>query len=157
MANSVADDDHEVLQRFFANGGSLWMLADISKKDLGTMYAYATQLFEAGEFEAARNVYLILVRVDHWRFDYWFALGLCCQRLAAHDEAVFSFARAGMIHIDDPRASFFAGISYRALGNKEYARKAFDAALRWCGQQPRYDEIRKSAVEQLSHCSSKEK
>ncbi|HTI18330.1 MAG TPA: SycD/LcrH family type III secretion system chaperone [Trinickia sp.] len=154
--NSNAQSDDEVLQRFFARGGSVWMLADIAKEDLNTLYAYATQLFEAGEFAAARNVYLILARVDHWSFDYWFALGLCCQRLSAHEEAVFCFGRAGMIRIDDPRGSFFAGISYRALGNEAYAHKAFNAAIKWCARQPQYEEIRAIASEQLACCTSQE-
>jgi secretion system chaperone SscA len=157
MSNSKSDDEYEVLQNFFARGGSLWMLADISKADLDTLYAHATQLFEAGEFAAARNIYLILARVDHWNFEYWFALGLSFQRLAAHEDAVFCFGRAGMIRIDDPRASFFAGISYRAFGNDTYARKAFNAAIKWCGAQSKYLEIRQSAVEQLSNCSFEEK
>jgi secretion system chaperone SscA len=156
MPSSNADDDYEVLQRFFSCGGSVRMLAGIDKCDMDTLYAYATQLFEAGEFEAARNIYVILARADHWSFEYWFALGLCSQRLSGHEDAVFCFGRAGMIHIDDPRASYFAGISYRILGNEEYARKAFSAAMKWCGRQSRYEEIRKSAIEQLACCKTQE-
>ncbi len=157
MPNSNPNDDYDVLQKFFARGGSVWMLTDISKADLDTLYAHATQLFEAGEFAAARNVYLILARVDHWNAEYWFSLGLSFQRLAAHEDAVFCFGRAGMIRIDDPRASFFAGISHRALGNDAYACKAFNAAIRWCAEQSKYREIRQSAAEQLSYCSIGEK
>ncbi len=154
--SNVEDDDYAVLQQFFSRGGSVRMLADISKKDLDTLYAYAGQLFDAGEWQAAHNVYLVLARVDHWNFDYWLALGLTCQRIDSHDEAVFCFARAGTIRLDDPRAPFFAGISYRALGNEEYACKAFNAAIRWCGRKPEHDEIRTTAVAQLACGKSKE-
>lgn len=144
-------DDHEVLQKFFARGGSIRMLADIEQGDMDQLYAYANQLFAADEISGARNFYFMLARIDHWNFDYWLALGLCYQRLNEHEEAVFCFSRAGMITVDDPRSSFFAGISYRLLGNNEYARTALNAALKWCSQHPEYDEIRHSAAQLLAH------
>lgn len=150
--NADAAGDIEVLRQFFSRGGSAWMLTDIDRKDLDTLYAYATQLFDANQWQAAHNVYSILVRVDHWCFDYWLALGFTCQRLGSHDEAVFCFARAGTIRLDDPRPPYFTGISCLALGSGEAAGKAFNAALRACGCDPRHDEIRASAADQLARC-----
>ncbi len=151
-ALSIRYDDHEVLQQFFSRGGSLRMLASVDQNDMDLLYAYATQMYEAGEAEAARNFYFMLARIDHWNFDYWFSLGLCYQRLSQHEEAIFCFSRSGMIKVDDPRSSFFAGVSYRLLGNMEYARKALNAALKWCGERADYQDIRQSAAQLLAHC-----
>ncbi|WP_108034056.1 MULTISPECIES: SycD/LcrH family type III secretion system chaperone [Burkholderia] len=152
LNQTMPDDDHVVLQRFFASGGSIRMLADVERRDLDTLYAYATQLFDMGELHAARNFFLMLARVDHWNFDYWFALGLCQQRLARHDEAIFCFSRAGMIGVDDPRASYHAGVSYRLAGNLDYAAKAFRAALNWCGERDGHRDIKANAMQQLAQC-----
>ena len=149
-------EDHEVLQRFFASGGSIRMLADVDRRDMNTLFAYATQLFDAGDLNAAHKFFFMLARLDHWNFDYWFSLGLCYQRLAQHDEAIFCFSRAGMINVDDPRPACFAGISYRLVGNVEYAIKAFRAALNWCGDRDAYRDIKVNALQQLANCEREE-
>ncbi|RKT98650.1 CesD/SycD/LcrH family type III secretion system chaperone [Burkholderia sp. Nafp2/4-1b] len=153
---TVSDEDHAVLKRFFSAGGSLRMLVDVERRDLDTLYAYATQLLDAGELRAAENFLLMLVRVDHWNFDYWFVLGLCHQRLAKHDEAIFCFSRAATVRVDDPRASYHAGVSYRLLGNIEYAAKAFRAAVDWCGERREYLDLRANASRQLAQCKREE-
>lgn len=146
-------DDQEVLQHFFARGGSIRMLADIKKHDVEQLYAYATQLFEAGDVPSARNIYYMLVRIDQWNFDCWLALGLCNQRLGRHEEAVGCFSHAAMITVDDPRSAYFAGISHSLLGHIECARKAFNAAIKWCNQRPEHEVMQRSAAQLLAHCA----
>lgn len=147
------NDADDVLKNFLMRGGSIRMLQDIDPSDLDQVYAYATQLFEAEAFKSAKQFYYLLARLDHWNFDYWLALGLSCQRLSQHDEALFCFSRAGMIRIDDPRGAFFAGISYQALGNTVYARKAFNAAIRWCGRDAASEPMRRAAAQSLAYCA----
>lgn len=149
-------DAQEVLRRFFASGGAVRMLADIRLDDMDHLYAYATQLFEADEFKGARNLYFLLAQLDQWNSDYWLGLGLCHQRLMQHEDALFCFSRAGMIKIDDPRASFFAGISYQIVGNQSYARKALNASIKWCGQHAQYVTLRQSAEQLLACCAQEE-
>lgn len=148
-----AQDDQEVLRHFFSRGGSIRMLADIQKDDIEQLYAYASQLFEAGDVAAARNIYYMLVRIDHWNFDCWLALGLCNQRLDRHEEAVGCFSHSAMITVDDPRSAYFAGISHSLLGHIECARKAFNAAIMWCNQQPKHAVLQRSAAQLLAHCA----
>lgn len=150
MINPQQEENDDVLQRFFSRGGSLRMLTDIDDQDLVQLYSYAGQLFAAGEFVASRNFYQLLSTFDHWNYDYLLGLGLSHQRLSAHEEAISCFARAGMITIDDPRAAFFAGLSYRLVGNEAYARKAFNAAIMWCGEQSHYQEIKGNAERMLT-------
>lgn len=141
----------DVVRTFLFRGGSLRILHDVDTGDMERLYAYATQLFESGAFESARNIYYLLARIDHWNFEYQLALGASYQRLAQHDEALACFGRAGMIMIDDPRSAFFAGISYQTLGNAGQARKAFRAAVRWCGQDESHESLRRAAAQLLAH------
>lgn len=133
---------YDSLLRRSADGVSLRQLRDVDQVDLDNVYAYAYQLFEAGEYEAAKRGFYMLVRIDHHGFDYWLALGLSCQRLDQHDEAIFCFSRSGALRLTDPRSSYFAGISYQIVDNREYAEKAFNAALKWCASHQEYQSLR---------------
>lgn len=150
LYDQPAGDD--ILPQFFARGGALRMLADIQIQDLQQLYGYANQLFQGGEIAAAKNFYYLLSCMDHWNFDYQLALGLCHQRLSEHEQAIACFSRAGMIKVDDPRAAFFAGLSYQMHGNTEYANKALRAAITWCGVQVEYQPLRDSALKIMAQC-----
>lgn len=144
--------DDAILREFFARGGSIRMLGDVAATDLQTLHTYACQLFDAGELQGARNYFALLVQLDHWRFDYWLGLGMCQQRLAAHDQALLCFSRAALIDALDPRSSYFAGISYYLTGNREYACKAFNATIKWCAAHPQHQALRQSAQQMLGQC-----
>ncbi|QDQ29164.1 CesD/SycD/LcrH family type III secretion system chaperone [Chitinimonas arctica] len=141
------------LERFFTQGHTIKARAGLDTSDLDTLYAYGYQLFEAGEYKEALQYFSMLAQMDFWSFDYWLAVGICYQRLGQHEEAIFCFSRAGFASMQDPRSSYYAGISYQLLGNIEYARKAFDASLNWCGVQPQYEPLRNHITRALSGCT----
>ena len=125
-------NDFSSLQTFLQQGGSLKMLADINPKDLDILYRYGTQLMNYGDYEGAKRIFYLLMKIDQWNFDYFFSLGTCCQQLGEHEEAIFCFGRAGIVNIEDPRSPYYAGKSYGALGNIAYAIKSYKAAVRIC-------------------------
>lgn len=137
------------LAEFFSQGGSLRLLGGMDNDHLDKLYRYAGQLFDSGEFTAARNIYHLLSNFDHWNAEFLLGLALSHQRLGAHELALHSFSRAGAIIIDDPRPAFFAAISYQQSHNPDYACKALHAAMRWCGDLPHYQEIRDHAANML--------
>ncbi|MFM0514987.1 SycD/LcrH family type III secretion system chaperone [Paraburkholderia sp. RL17-373-BIF-A] len=143
-------DDLETVRDFFSRGGTLQALVNLDPADLDHIYAYATQLFDLGDYAAAKRFYLLLSRLSHWNFDYWFALGLCCQRLAEHLEAVFCFGQAGLLRLDDPRPAYLAAQSYQFAGQPDNARKALSSAIRGCMSCPEYAELRDEIMRQIS-------
>ncbi|WP_341660763.1 SycD/LcrH family type III secretion system chaperone [Vibrio sp.] len=144
--------DFETLQTFLHQGGSLKMLADVDEKDLGLLYRYGTQLMNYGDYEGAKKIFYLLMKIDQWNFDYFFSLGTCCHQLKEHEEAIFCFGRAGIIKIEDPRSPYFAAINYLAVGNKDYAVKSYKAALRVseCHKDGKWDEIAVKAKQGLA-------
>jgi secretion system chaperone SscA len=140
-----AHDMQEVLSRFFESGGALRMLADLDEDDLARVRAHAGQRFAQGQIAAAQRVYFVLATLDQWSFDDWYGLGLCYQRLGQHEQALPCFAKAGVIRASDPRPPYLAGMSYEQMGNREFARKSYDATLRVCAQQPQHDTLARSA------------
>ncbi|AXE30547.1 CesD/SycD/LcrH family type III secretion system chaperone [Chromobacterium phragmitis] len=142
--------DLDTVRAFLQQGGTLQALIDLDPDDLDYVYAYACQLFDVGDYAAAKRFYLMLARLSHWQFDYWLALGLCCQRLEEHDEAVFSFGQAGLLRLDDPRPSYLAGLSHQRSDRPELALKAFDAAAKWCAAKPEHAELKTEILHQAA-------
>lgn len=140
-----ADEAQAVLSQFFESGGALRMLADLDEDDLARVRAHAGQRFAQGQIAAAQRVYFVLATLDQWSFDDWYGLGLCYQRLGQHEQALPCFAKAGVIRVSDPRPPYLAGMSYEHTGNREFARKSYDATLRVCGQLPEHDALARSA------------
>ncbi|MFB2875177.1 SycD/LcrH family type III secretion system chaperone [Aeromonas jandaei] len=143
-------DNLEAVRNYFNQGGTLHALMDVSLDDLDVIYAYACQLFKSADYPAAKRYYMLLTNLCHWQYDYWLALGLCCQRLDEHDEAIFSLVKAAQLRLDDPQPVYLAGISYRLIGNLEQAHKAFQGALKWCSNKSQYDAIKTEVLYQLS-------
>jgi secretion system chaperone SscA len=150
------ETEQTILKDFFEQGGSLRMLADIEQEDLDRVYAYTYDLYRQERYAAAKINFYTLARIDQWNFDYWLALGLSCQRLEEHQQAIFCFVRSGTIRWKDPRSSYFAGVSYQLLGNTEYATKAFSASIKWCAKRSEYQGLRAAASQSLATCNTGE-
>lgn len=135
-------DDLDTVRDFFNQGGTVQALLDLDPVDLDRIYAYACQLFDVGDYAAAKRFFLLLSRLSHWQFDYWLALGLCCQRLEEHAEAVLCFGQAGLLRLDDPRSAYLAGLSYQLADQPTMARKALNAAIKWCSDKPEYAALK---------------
>lgn len=114
----------DVVINFMRRGGSLRMLAKMNPQDLALVYEYTVQLCEGGEYDGAKRLLNLLVRLDHWNFSYWLTLGLCYQQTADFHQAIYCFSRAGQIQVNDPRPSYLAAECYTASGNLAYAEKS---------------------------------
>ncbi|MFP3587725.1 SycD/LcrH family type III secretion system chaperone [Paraburkholderia sp. SIMBA_055] len=142
----------QLVQELLSMGASLSGLQGVDQNDLDQVYAYGYTLFNNGDFEGARRVFYTLARIDHSSFEYWMALGLSLQQLGEHNEALFCFSRSAAIRLSDPRSAYLAGVSYLILGNEVYAKKAFGASIKWCGQRPEHQALRERAQRSLAHC-----
>jgi len=76
-------DNLEAVRNYFNQGGTIHALVDVSMDDLDVIYAYACQLFKSADYPAAKRYYMLLTNLCHWQYDYWLALGLCCQPSSA--------------------------------------------------------------------------
>lgn len=149
-------DDVVTVHDFLNQGGTLQVLLNLDPVDLDHIYAYASQLFEAGDYAGAKRFYILLSRFSHWQYDYWLALGLCCQRLEEQDQALFCFGQAALLRLDDPKPPYLAGLSYRQNDQPEQATKAFQTALKWCSDKPQHAVIKGEIQRQLSVMVQKE-
>jgi secretion system chaperone SscA len=138
---------------FLDKGGSMRALTKTSQDDLDQLYSYAYSLKEAGNYAAARNFFYVLVCSDHWSFDYWLGLGICCQHLGEHTDALFCFHQSGILKISDPRSSYLAGLTYQLMGKSFEAKRAFDASKHWCGKEPKYAPLQAQVERGIQMCT----
>lgn len=140
----------ETLLNYFDGGGTLQEMLGIDPLHLDQLYGYANQRYEQGDYHVAKRYYGLLCAYCHWQADYWLALGLACQRLGEHVEALAAFGRAGTLQLADPYAPFYAAISHQLRGEAAQADKALAAALLRCGDQSRHAELKQEIVRHTS-------
>ncbi|MBO4123456.1 SycD/LcrH family type III secretion system chaperone [Cupriavidus gilardii] len=137
------------VEQYFAEGGTLRRLFRLDAVALETLYAYACQRYEAGDHEGARQVFFSLAAIDPHAYDYWLSLGLCLQKLRRHDEAIYCFVRCAGLRMWEPQPPYLAGLSLQLCGDYGKAAEAYEAAIKWCGQQTEHQQLRGLAEQSL--------
>ncbi len=149
QGNRKVEDHERLLEAYLARGGSIGQLFGVEPGKLETLYAYAGQRYDVGDFEGARQIYLVLVGIENSRFEYWLALGLSLQRLQRHDEAIYCFSRSAVLRLADPRSSYLAGLSFQILGETQRAIMAYDSAIKWCAAHEEHKALRAQATRSM--------
>lgn len=134
--------------------GLLRALVDIDPKHLQILYAFACQCVKRGEIKTAEQLFYQLFYLDSWHFDYLLSLGLCRQIRGAHQAALFCFARAGQVKVNDPRPAYYSALSYQKLGDIENAQCAFSSVLQCALNQPQYQTLAQKAEHALTELRS---
>lgn len=129
------------LREFFANGGALYMLRDIPRHDMDSLWLYACQLLQQGDAHGARNLLQLLIYCDHWNADYLLSLGAACQQGGAHEDALIYLTQAARILVVDPRPSWLMALSAAALKHWQQADELVTHTLTLANHQPRWREI----------------
>lgn len=153
-AVATPDGPQAAVQQYVAEGGSLRGLFGLDAVALETLYAYACQRYEAGDHEGARQIFFALAAIDPHSYDYWLSLGLCLQKLHRHDEAIYCFVRSAGMRMWEPQPPYLAGLSLQLCGEYGKAAEAYEAAIKWCGQQTEHQELRGLAEQSLRSLQS---
>ncbi|MFT8211839.1 MAG: CesD/SycD/LcrH family type III secretion system chaperone SscA [Symbiopectobacterium sp.] len=144
-------DDSLAMLQFLRRGGAVRMLLkkEVSV-ELETLFRYARQLSNAGDYPAAARILRVLTVYDDWSFDYWYQLGATCHAAHAWSDALYAYGRAAQINVSAAQVPCAAGECFLACGEKSLARKAFKAALLICGKNRALQAIRRQAEQGLS-------
>ncbi|MCT4700511.1 hypothetical protein MUA02_01135 [Enterobacteriaceae bacterium H20N1] len=148
----IAPDDIGQLRAFFASGGALYMLNDTSREEMDTLWRYACQLLQQDDAAGARNLLQLLVYNDGWNSDFLLTLGVACQRMKAHEEALFYLAQAARILVVDPRPSWLMAQSAMAMARWDSVSELLTSTLTLAAEQPAYRELVATARKQLLRC-----
>ncbi len=143
------DPTQVTIERYFAEGGTLRGLFGLDAVALETLYGYACERYEASDHEGARQIFFALTAIDPHCYDYWLSLGLCLQKLHRHDEAIYCFVRSAGLRMWEPQPPYLSAVSLQLCGEYGKAAEAYEATIKWCGQQTEYQELRGLAEQAL--------
>lgn len=113
-----------------ARGATMGDILGVDKDSLEAGYAYAYNLYAAGNYADAETLFrgLCLYEPDDIRF--WMGLGGSLQGRGAHEEALKAYAMANeCAALQDPRPMYHCGVCLMRMGNAESAAALFEAAV----------------------------
>ncbi|EHF4936907.1 hypothetical protein CF635_003515 [Enterobacter hormaechei] len=142
------------INSYFLNGGTVSHLYKYDSKQLRTMYHYALQIMEKGDYRGARNIFQLLVVCEHTHPEYQLGLGACHQLTGDHHSAVLFLAQAAQILEVDPRPHWLLARSAMELKLYDDAIELLNNAIYLAGNQTKWEQITCSAVIQINKCKN---
>ena len=98
-------------------------------QDLEAMYHIAFHTYESGGYAQAEKIFGLLCLLHSREITYWLGLGNCRQMLDRHVEALAAYHLAALLDDQDTRPLMQSAVSWIALGERDAAGEALDAAL----------------------------
>lgn len=94
------------------------------------LYTQALQSHQAGQFDAARDLYAQVVAANSEHWDAVYLLGTLEVQAGRFQDAISLLQRVSAARPDVPDAANNLGVAYQAVGEWEHAARAFEAAVR---------------------------
>ena len=101
---------------------------EYSNEDLSLLYTLAYTLYQAEDFDQAKEVFKQLASSKPFEKKYWFGLGGCYQMKKSYTEALKAWAMAALIDGKDPTPHYHAAECYLSLKEYPEGKKAMRAA-----------------------------
>lgn len=99
------------------------------------LHPAAFELYESEDYRGASKLFTQLVLTDPYSEHYWRGLASSKQMVKEYQAALHAWSMVALIQNKDPLPHFHAAECCLALGEKEDALKALDAALDLCHQE----------------------
>jgi type III secretion system low calcium response chaperone LcrH/SycD len=110
----------------------------ITTQELEAVYTLAHGFYQSGDYDKALSLFKFLTLHRHIEARYWFGLAATQQMMRQHAIAVQSYGVCAMLDLDNPQTPLRAGECFLAVGDKDNARSALEAALTLAGSNPRH-------------------
>lgn len=129
-AAGLTEEQFHTMQAALEKGATLADVFNISKDTLESGYAYAYNLYKAGNYTDAEKMFRGLCLYDGDDPRYWMGLAGCLQAREAWQQAIDTYGMAGVAGgLKDPAPLYYGGLCYLRLGDSENAAASFRAAL----------------------------
>ena len=149
--NQNGEQVEEMLMEFFGKGGTFKDLKDMSDDAMEAIYSVAYNLYQGGKYDEAQKVFQFLCFYDHFNRKYFMGLGACQQMMKEYENAIEIFSFATILDSDDPRPMLYIGDCRLAMGSKNEAKIAYEAALEWAGDKEEFAEDKERAQSMLEN------
>lgn len=132
----------ELVQEFFATGGTLKDLKKLDDQQMDAVYHFAFQLYQNGKYQEAREAFRFLVFFDHYKTHYLLGLGACEQMLENYQRAIECYSHIGILTgLKDPVPAMHAAECHLALGNLKEAASGFRYAHGLAAEDPKQQAV----------------
>ncbi len=129
-AAGFTEEEFDDVRSALEKGATLADVFNISKDALESGYAYAYNLYKAGNYKDAETMFrgLCMYGGDDPRF--WMGLAGCLQAREEYQLAIDTYGMAGVAGaLKDPTPFYYGGVCYLKMGDGENAAASFRAAL----------------------------
>lgn len=141
--NKILNAPHQVLN----DGKTIREAINIPKIACEGLYAKAYQLYNQGLYEEATRLFRLLTAIDGLDFNYAFGLAASLHAQEEYFEAIAIYTYAAHLDIKNPLPHFHMTDCF--MKQEDYLSASISIGMVTLNQQidPKYEEIKKSAVE----------
>jgi type III secretion system low calcium response chaperone LcrH/SycD len=100
---------------------------EYSNDDLRVLYTLAYTLYQANDYEQAKQIFQQLAACKPFTKKYWIGLGSCWQMKQCYSDALKAWGMAALIDAHDPTPHYHAAECYLALEDYVEGLKALRA------------------------------
>jgi type III secretion system low calcium response chaperone LcrH/SycD len=136
--------------------GTVGQIHGIGPDELEALYAFAHSLYNQARWPEALSAFNFLSIQDHLDRRHHMGRGACLQMLRRHEEALRAYSLAFLLEMTDPVVSFHIGECLIALGRREDAQVALDAAADAAADAPACTDVGERALALLTLLKRKE-
>jgi type III secretion system low calcium response chaperone LcrH/SycD len=130
--------------------GTVAQIHGIGPDELEAVYALAHSLYSQARWAPALSVFNFLSLNDHLDRRHHMGRGACLQMQSRHGEALSAYSLAFLLEMTDPVALFHIGECLIALGRREDAQVALDAAAEAAADKGAQADIGRRALALLA-------
>ncbi|QXH59139.1 SycD/LcrH family type III secretion system chaperone [Pseudomonas maumuensis] len=118
----------DVIEAFFADGGTSAMLRGVDAAQLETLYAQAFCFYQTARLEDALTLFKGLAALDHYDARAFLGVAATYQALERYQDALPAYAYGAMLAPQDPRFCFHAAECQQQLGDLAAACSGYEQA-----------------------------
>lgn len=122
----------------------------ITDEEMEAAYANGYNMFRAGSYEKAEEMFMFLGTFDNGVKKYWTALGACRFNMKNYMGALMAYTQAALLDVDDPELLIKVAQCRLSLGQKDAAIGGLEAAIEFAGDKPQRAGAREKAEAILS-------
>lgn len=148
LASHIADH-REMLIEALSSGRTIQEIAGISDDGLEMLYQTAKKLYEAKDFQQARDAFSFLCMLNSQKFAFWLGLGNSEFGLQNYDAALFAYAFVAEVNPEDYLCHLFSARCYEELQDKDNAINALELALFVIGADSEHHELQNTIQSQI--------
>jgi len=136
----------EIVQSVVMGETTLQEVKGFSDEQMEAIYSVAYNLYHAGKYADAVQVFSWLGIFNPFVSKYWVGLGASLQMVKDFEKALNAYAVAAITSTpEDPVPHIHAGECYLGMGNVEEAMKAFRMAADFAKNKPEHSKTRQKA------------